>query len=323
MTSSGSLTRTTSGIPTEGRSRYEEAVPPRLSRAETLPLSYASHSRQVGYYHGLTKFRDQRGEDGETYQEYRKLKSQHEAAEQLQRKQAQHDFFSGATNIMVANDAFGQGINLPNISLLIHYGVPKGMEFYLNQFGRAGRDGNPAQCVLVCQPSDFNGHESNIRNDLKRGEIDPGAASAQVQPRSTSCKPLSDPHHRSGCDSADLQCGPLLMTACNEHVTCMHVPAQLRSLRELRDYAFGHGCRYRKVRSYWSEVSEQGELSWTCGKCDCCERDQVQLAPRSFEHIALVVMLMVEEASKGQPRSPNKRPASNYTPPVSIPLLPN
>ena len=143
---------------------------------------------QVGYYHGLTRFREKL--DGETYRDYSKLKAQHEAAEQLQRKQAQEDFCSGRINVLVANDAFGLGINLPNISLLIHYGVPKDMETFMNQFGRAGRNGEPAECVLVCQPSDFNGHESNIRNDLKSGVIDHVAAAAQVPPSSEAARCL-------------------------------------------------------------------------------------------------------------------------------------
>ena len=154
---------------------------------------------QVGHYHGINFFRPRRTEDiyddksgkvvlkKETYQEYEKLKSQHDKDEQQQRKQAQNDFFTGKTNVMVANDAFGQGINNPDIHLVIHYGPPKGMEQYMNQFGRAGRDGERANCVLFCEPSDFNKHESNIRNDQKKKVIEGPAASAQVSPSFEKC----------------------------------------------------------------------------------------------------------------------------------------
>ena len=63
---------------------------------------------------------------------------------------------------------FGMGI--PTSARCIHYGVPKGLDSY-NQFGRAGRDGKEAQCVLVCEMSDFDKHESNIEYDYHTGKI--------------------------------------------------------------------------------------------------------------------------------------------------------
>ena len=147
---------------------------------------------QVGYYHGVTFFRPRRTEDvydeksgkvvlkKETCQEYEKLRSEHDKNEQQQRKQAQDDFLTGKTNVMVANDALGQGVDLPDIRLVIHWGVPKGMETYYNQIGRGGRDGAPTTCEFIYQPSDFHNHEANIRNDWKKKVIDRFAFERQV-----------------------------------------------------------------------------------------------------------------------------------------------
>lgn len=107
--------------------------------------------------------------------------------------------------------------------------------------------------------------------------------------------------------------------------------AQLQSLKKLRELAFdAKGCRWHKVRSFWSEVRDGEKLldedddddddsSWTCGKCDCCLRDKAKLQPRSFEHITLVVLLMIEEASKGLPHS--KRATCRPLRPRSLPWL--
>ena len=113
----------------------------------------------------------------ESEQARRRNEQKHMAA----REKTQEAFRSGEISVLVANDAFGQGVDMPNIRRCIHYGVPKGLENYLNQFGRAGRDGKLAQCVLVCQPGDFNKHESNIENDWKNKKITTEAYTREIE----------------------------------------------------------------------------------------------------------------------------------------------
>jgi ATP-dependent DNA helicase RecQ len=137
----------------------------------------------------------------------------HGGMDEPTRSATQDAFMRGRLDAIVATNAFGMGIDKPDVRLVVHYEMPGTLEAYYQEAGRAGRDGQPSRCVLLHADADRTTHEFFIQK-MRRREIELAKLEAMERyARTTGCRRAFSlryfgesacPDRCSACDNCEL-----------------------------------------------------------------------------------------------------------------------
>ncbi len=208
------------------------------------------------------------------------------------RDASQDRFMSGEVPIMVATNAFGMGIDKPDIRFVIHAQLPGTIEAFYQEFGRAGRDGNPARCTLLFRDDDQKLYRffqagrypssedlTNAHHALKRlAEAPPLIEEIQAispLPR-TRLRTALNFFRARGILKEDLSGRFLLLQPelTIDDMTRLARDYEERDeldrvkLRQLMDYTETRQCRWRFLLDYFGQDDETFDA---CGHCDNCD----------------------------------------------------
>ena len=199
-----------------------------------------------------------------------------------ERSRAQEDFLAGRDQVIVATNAFGMGVDKPDIRFVAHVELPGSVEAYYQEVGRAGRDGLASRCTLLFSPADVRTQEFFLA-----GANPSAAVFRQVWVLLAEGLPDEELERRVGRDAptsmAAVTAARLLRRAVESGEGTpgagpppVDLPARAHKARRDRErletmvrYAFSRGCRTRFIYDYFAGGA-RGGVAPHCGVCDVC-----------------------------------------------------
>lgn len=154
-----------------GRDNLNLSVRRGENRRDFIYEYLRSHRQQAGIIYAATR-KDVDALHADLHKRGFSVTKYHAGLSEEERAQNQEAFLFDDVRTMIATNAFGMGIDKSNVRYVIHYNMPKNLEAYYQEAGRAGRDGEPSDCVLLFQPQDIQTQtffiEQNVLSDERK-----------------------------------------------------------------------------------------------------------------------------------------------------------
>ena len=234
------------------------------------------------------------------------------AGERTRRHEA---FLSDEIPVMVATSAFGMGIDKPNVRWVVHVALPDSPDSYLQEIGRAGRDGAPARALLLYRAEDVALQRFFVGGTPDRAELDRVTRALRDGParKTDIAADLGIGTRRLAQDLALLERVGTAVTLHNGRVTTpryapppdeavslalreigRHQTVQTSRIDAMLQFAEAPGCRGQHLLAYFGE-----RLARPCGHCDNCRVGAIPAARRSAENLPYPVHSTVNHPEWG------------------------